>query len=275
MKERYSIGEVAEQTGLSTREIKYYGELKIIEPSIKEKQGNRQRCFYSATDVKKIKQLALFNEIGYSKSETKTIFNKNTEDKIESLKFKIAEMKKAKEKLENRIIASELLACAMEYFEDDDYDLSVFDNDIDQYVKEDLLPEPPAPNELHFTKYITNALDTIENDEFVEASMEFGRLFAKIYYELLDLLNATGSYDEKKVILKKDLSIFISTFDKLTKNELADVFSNNENKLLLVALLKGWSSVGIDRLIDGILGKENTLDILLQLFEETLLDTEE
>lgn len=53
------------------------------------------------------------------------------------------------------------------------------------------------------------------------------------------------------------------------------MFSNNENKLLSVALLKGWSSVGIDRLIDCIFGKKNTLDILLQLFEETLLDPEE
>ena len=70
-----TIGEVAKETGLSVREIKYYSERKIVSPSKEYYQGNKKYNLYSDVDIIKIQQIALYRELGYSKDQIKEIIS--------------------------------------------------------------------------------------------------------------------------------------------------------------------------------------------------------
>ena len=91
--EKYrTLSEVSKETGLSTREIKYYIERRIIKPTKVERKGSKVYNLYSSADVIKIQQIALYRELGYSNDQVKTLVSDPNFEWKKALDSQIIEM---------------------------------------------------------------------------------------------------------------------------------------------------------------------------------------
>ncbi|WP_306371014.1 MerR family transcriptional regulator [Nocardiopsis sp. CC223A] len=64
------IGEVAEQTGLSLRTIRYYGEVGLVEPSARSRGGFR---LYTQEDVDRLNLIKRMKPLDFSLDETRDL----------------------------------------------------------------------------------------------------------------------------------------------------------------------------------------------------------
>ncbi len=64
------IGEVAERTGLSLRTIRYYGEVKLVEPSARSRGGFR---LYTEADVDRLNLIKRMKPLEFSLEETREL----------------------------------------------------------------------------------------------------------------------------------------------------------------------------------------------------------
>lgn len=68
--EHMQIGEVAERTGLSLRTIRYYGEVRLVEPSARSRGGFR---LYTDFDVERLLLIKRMKPLDFSLEETRDL----------------------------------------------------------------------------------------------------------------------------------------------------------------------------------------------------------
>jgi DNA-binding transcriptional MerR regulator len=82
---RYRIGEVAEQAGVSTRTLRYYQELGLLDPAGLSAGGSRR---YSAADVARLRRiLELRDVMGFELERISTILH--AEDRLAELREEV------------------------------------------------------------------------------------------------------------------------------------------------------------------------------------------
>lgn len=250
----YTIREVSRLTGLDKRTIKYYVERKMIQPSDKKVQGSKETWLYSETDVTKIRQVALYRQLGYSSEKIRKIILSPGFDWEDVLNEQIEELKKKKRHFENAIFAAECMRYATESEQKwIAFDSSDFGNDIDQFVMDCF---------------------STDEDSFVEQSIE------KVSEELT---RGLGTFD-----LKQQLSKIIEIREKLkntleftpNSKEVQTTLSNmfcqisaesDMNELTPTDFLFAFrlmSSLSIERIVDVLFSKQGATDFLLSALEE-------
>lgn len=83
-KKFYSIGEIADKTGVSIRTLHYYDDIGLLTPAKDESSGHRK---YSEDDIIKLQKIISYKFIGFSLEQIKEIlseqkFNMNLVDSL-------------------------------------------------------------------------------------------------------------------------------------------------------------------------------------------------
>lgn len=79
------IGEVADETGLTTRTIRYYEEVGLLEPAAHVSGGNRR---YDSEDVERLRLIKRLREVvGLSLAEVKTFLEMESERRAVSREY--------------------------------------------------------------------------------------------------------------------------------------------------------------------------------------------
>ena len=168
-----TIGEVAKETGLSVREIKYYSERKIVSPSKEYYQGNKKYNLYSDVDIIKIQQIALYRELGYSKDQIKEIISNPDFNWKDALDSQIAELRVLKKHIENKIIAAEFIRFIFQQEKIKDFDISDFDNNIDSFatdLTEFFSPEAEEKTNDSLMNVTSDILNNISIESYEESA---------------------------------------------------------------------------------------------------------
>ena len=68
--DKYSIGEISKETNVTTRTLRYYEEIGLLQPSYVADSGYR---YYSKGDVITLQQITTFKKLGFKLSEIKEV----------------------------------------------------------------------------------------------------------------------------------------------------------------------------------------------------------
>lgn len=247
MSRLYTIGEVSKMTGIEKRLLKYYVERKIITPTQKKSEGNKEYWLYTENDIFKIRQITLYRELGYSADDIRKMISAPGFDWRKVLDEQIEALKKQKRHLENLIFAAELMRYANELKEDpSEFDISDFDNDIDGF-----------------------ALNVFDSDEEELTSQSIEKV-SKDFSEI----NLAEAYQQGRQIMDMFSSLKETMAyppeSKETQESLSEVFSYLQSlspkaDINLHDVLFGFrviSNLSVDRICDMIFSHKDALDYL-------------
>jgi len=86
---QWRIGEVAKQTGVTTRTLRYWEELGLLQPSSRTDGGER---IYTAADVRRVTRIREWQELlGLSLDEVKTVLAAGDVDVLDRVHFQLRE----------------------------------------------------------------------------------------------------------------------------------------------------------------------------------------
>ena len=119
----WSMKEVTKKVGVTENALRYYNSKGAVAPTSQEKTGRRQ-WFYDEAAIWKLKKLLLLKYIGVPIEKAGAAL-KNDEDYRETVMKSLGEMKKERDKLDQKIIVVETLTVSfgMDLIKPDD-DLS-------------------------------------------------------------------------------------------------------------------------------------------------------
>ena len=265
-----TIGEVAKETGLSVREIKYYSERKIVSPSKEYYQGNKKYNLYSDVDIIKIQQIALYRELGYSKDQIKEIISNPDFNWKDALDLQIAELRVLKKHIENKIIAAEFIRFIFQQEKIKDFDISDFDNNIDSFATD--LTEFFSPEAEEKTNdSLMNVTSDILNNISIESYEEIGETVIETYKKLTTLMNKNPKDD---IVQSEFINIKNKLLDAFAKTNILDSEFSNSESLTILFVLRIISTISIERAIDMFFQKENALNFIVEMIEEYISRTE-
>lgn len=265
-----TIGEVAKETGLSVREIKYYSERKIVSPSKEYYQGNKKYNLYSDVDIIKIQQIALYRELGYSKEQIKEIISNPDFNWKDALDSQIAELRALKKHIENKIIAAEFIRFIFQQEKIKDFDISDFDNNIDSFATD--LTEFFSPEAEEKTNdSLMNVTSDILNNISIESYEEIGETVIETYKKLTTLMNKNPKDD---IVQSEFINIKNKLLDAFAKTNILDSEFSNSESLTILFVLRIISTISIERAIDMFFQKENALNFIVEMIEEYISRTE-
>lgn len=260
MKKYKTTGEVAQETGLSARQIKYFIEKGIFIPSEKEVVGKKTVWHYSNNDVKKLSQIKLYLELKYSTEQISDLISKSDFDWKQTLDEQINELRKEKRHLENLLIIAESMRLfniiEKEYCE---FDMSDFDNDVDTFSISLFSTENEENTELGIQVFCDEVNKRFEVENFEKigiALLEFIKDFKKV-----------SNLDPKS----KEVQTFVN---KNTRLALSLIDDNEIDLNFLLYLLRLIPGLGVDRLIDILFNKTETLEFLEQALIQNIKDKE-
>jgi DNA-binding transcriptional MerR regulator len=107
----WRIGEVAKLTGVTTRTLRYWEELELLQPSSYRASGER---LYSATDVARVTRIRNLQELlGFSLAEVRAVLNAGDVDVLDrvrsELKAENLSPSRHRELLDEGIVANDQL----------------------------------------------------------------------------------------------------------------------------------------------------------------------
>jgi DNA-binding transcriptional MerR regulator len=85
-----TVGDVAQQTGLTIRTLRYYDEIGLLRPSLHTEAGYR---VYTATDLGRLQQVLLLRQIGFSLAEVRRCLNDHDYAPKELIRLHIASLR--------------------------------------------------------------------------------------------------------------------------------------------------------------------------------------
>ncbi len=259
--EKYrTLSEVSKETGLSTREIKYYIERRIIKPTKVERKGSKVYNLYSSADVIKIQQIALYRELGYSNDQVKTLVSDPNFEWKKALDSQIIELKRQKKHLENKIIAAEMMKCLYDIEKVQNFDISDFDNNLDDFASGILSPESENNTELSLLQIGENI-----NSKFgLEDFKHLGELIIDSYEQLSKCYGQSPKSDLVQDVFnsikKQFMPYFSSQFSKTDQTE----------KYLYLLSFEWLMTLGTDRILELILGKPGIIEFIKEMVEENI-----
>ena len=259
--EKYrTLSEVSKETGLSTREIKYYIERRIIKPTKVERKGSKVYNLYSSADVIKIQQIALYRELGYSNDQVKTLVSDPNFEWKKALDSQIIELKRQKKHLENKIIAAEMMKCLYDIEKVQNFDISDFDNNLDDFASGILSPESENNTELSLLQIGENI-----NSKFgLEDFKHLGELIIDSYEQLSKCYGQSPKSDLVQDVFnsikKQFMPYFSSQFSKTDQTE----------KYLYLLSFEWLMTLGTDRILELVLGKPGIIEFIKEMVEENI-----
>ena len=248
----YTSGEVAEILGIDVRKVRYFAEQKIIIPSQFRQEGKKSTRLFTNVDIVKFRQLLLYQELGYSNPEIKRLLNspdfswrKAVGDQIEALKAK-------KKHIENSLVVLEIMRSSSSDNDSDlPFDISDFDNSIDQFVSSAFIPDEmdtPAQGFREMSSDIADSLSISEKNKQGEIiiSMLFGLRNAleddpgskDVQDKLSDIFAYLRSASDYTVFDPKDILFGLRLVSTLSLEMVMDMFLARQGatELLLEAL---------------------------------------
>lgn len=113
---QWRIGEVAKQTGVTTRTLRYWEELGLLQPASRTDGGER---VYGAGDVRRVTRIREWQELlGLSLDEVKTALSAGDVDVLDRVHFELREsevsMARRRELLDEAIAANDQLVGRLE-----------------------------------------------------------------------------------------------------------------------------------------------------------------
>ncbi len=259
--EKYrTLSEVSKETGLSTREIKYYIERRIIKPTKVERKGSKVYNLYSSADVIKIQQIALYRELGYSNDQVKTLVSDPNFEWKKALDSQIIELKRQKKHLENKIIAAEMMKCLYDIEKVQNFDISDFDNNLDDFASGILSPESENNTELSLLQIGENINSKFDLEDF----KHLGELIIDSYEQLSKCYGQSPKSDLVQDVFnsikKQFMPYFSSQFSKTDQTE----------KYLYLLSFEWLMTLGTDRILELILGKPGIIEFIKEMVEENI-----
>ena len=108
---RWRIGEVAKQTGVTTRTLRYWEELGLLQPVSRTDGGER---LYGTGDVRRVTRIRDWQELlGFSLDEVKTVLSTGDVDVLDRVHFELRDgevpASRRRELLEEAIAANDQL----------------------------------------------------------------------------------------------------------------------------------------------------------------------
>ncbi len=79
----YTINQLAKLSGVSTRTLRFYDEIRLLAPAF---YGENQYRYYKAEQLLMLQQILFFRELGFPLNDIQKILSSDDFDKIESLK---------------------------------------------------------------------------------------------------------------------------------------------------------------------------------------------
>ena len=253
MEKLYTLGQVAERTGIDKRTLKYYVERKIIIPSKKSYQGKKGYWLYTEKDIIKIKQIALYRELGYSAQQIKYIINSPNFSWITVLDHQIKDFKAKKRHLENLIFAAEMMRYSSEVeTKRIDFDISDFDNDIDRFAVSTFGTDEDD--------VMAQGLEEVSND--IEQCLRISDIKeqGQKTFEILTHLRKIMDNDPSSAKTQETIFEIITFFSSILNEEEI----NSKDILFGLRLI---SNLSVDRISDLIFSKEGSLDFLIKALQ--------
>lgn len=256
MRKLCTLGEVSDITGIPKRQIKYYVERGMIQPSEKMYEGGKEFWLYSEADILKIRQIALYKELGYSADQIKKMVTAPDFEWRQVLDEQIAALREKKRHIENLIFAAECMRYFNEMEPEAAWDISDFDNDIDEFS-------------LAFFRTDEEEF-TVENIAKVSAELEkkidltevsrIGSKAIDIYDEIRSAMNCEPESEEMQSCINAifDLMESVSAEGGMTKKD-------------WLFALRMVNNLSIDRMLDILFSKENVvfyLEKALQVYSD-------
>jgi DNA-binding transcriptional MerR regulator len=108
---QWRIGEVAKLTGVTTRTLRYWEELELLQPSSYRTSGER---LYSPADVTRVARIRNLQELlGFSLAEVRTVLDTEDVDVLDRVRSELAAgdipLERHKELLDEGIVANDQL----------------------------------------------------------------------------------------------------------------------------------------------------------------------
>ncbi|MEW4354048.1 MerR family transcriptional regulator [Streptococcus pneumoniae] len=96
----YSIRQLAELSGISTRTLRYYEQIGLLAPSHKNDSGYR---FYGEAEVDTLQQILFYKERGFELKQIKNFLTQENFDSLSSLEDHLADLHAKKQRIEAMI----------------------------------------------------------------------------------------------------------------------------------------------------------------------------
>lgn len=90
MKRNWKVGDLAKQTGLTVRTLRFYDQIGLFSPSGKTESGHR---LYDESDLSRLQQIISLKELGLSLEEVKSVLNDEQMTPVEIVNLQIARIK--------------------------------------------------------------------------------------------------------------------------------------------------------------------------------------
>jgi DNA-binding transcriptional MerR regulator len=113
---QWRIGEVAKLTGVTTRTLRYWEELELLQPSSYRNSGER---LYSPADVARVTRIRNLQELlGFSLAEVRTVLDTEDVDVLDRVRSELAAgdlpLEHHKELLDEGIVANDQLLARLD-----------------------------------------------------------------------------------------------------------------------------------------------------------------
>lgn len=246
-----TTGEVEKETGIKKRVIKYYIEQGFFTPT-KKTNGKKTIWYYSKEDIKKLNQIHLYSELGYTNKQIKKLIYDSNFDWDNALDQQIILLRKKKRHIENLLIAAEFMRL-VNYLQNQycDFDMDDFDNSIDDFSNGVFSSEAEDNTEQGIMMLGEQISDSIDLEKLNEIGTKF--------YDYISKFKDLSNEDPKN----SSVQLFI---DQICK-DVSQMFPDLNSKMIIFGI-RMLPTLGIDRMIDMVVGKENTIDYIEEAIAE-------
>ena len=177
-----------------------------------------------------------------------------------ALDSQIIELKRQKKHLENKIIAAEMMKCLYDIEKVQNFDISDFDNNLDDFASGILSPESENNTELSLLQIGENI-----NSKFgLEDFKHLGELIIDSYEQLSKCYGQSPKSDLVQDVFnsikKQFMPYFSSQFSKTDQTE----------KYLYLLSFEWLMTLGTDRILELILGKPGIIEFIKEMVEENI-----
>ena len=107
----YSIKELAELTGLTTRTLRYYDEINLLKPAIVKENGYR---YYGSKELELLQQIMFYRKRGFELKQIKDIIENPDYDLKEALVQHLKALEDEKKNIDSLILNVKLTILSME-----------------------------------------------------------------------------------------------------------------------------------------------------------------
>jgi len=98
----YSIHDLAELAGITTRTLRWYDKVGLLHPSRVNDNGYR---FYTSKELDRLQQILFYRTLGVELEEIKRILDDPKFDRLEALRGHLGSLQQEKRKIQDMIIA--------------------------------------------------------------------------------------------------------------------------------------------------------------------------